>query len=242
MLLCGTETWMNLGPRWGSFWLFSLLFVIRILHGSKIMVSWSCFEREEFNLFVSIFRPTTCTRSPSAWTVRVGKFGDFGMHRWGSSYFHDERISSTLSSPFPSTSSSPHPLSISCSPACTSSTTLRAVFLLRTSPKKRWSLLTSLTSPQVMSPCPTTSWRLMSSPSQSPWPNHISPSNGSSRMWITMTPRSRRCFITHTEYMSITPSEKACLSVSRRRPCPSERGDPLWRANRATLLWQVVRS
>ena len=27
--------------------------------------------------------------------------------------------------------------------------------------------------------------------------------------------------------MSITPSEKACLSVSRRRPCPNERGDPL---------------
>ena len=27
--------------------------------------------------------------------------------------------------------------------------------------------------------------------------------------------------------MSITPSEKACLSVSRRRPCPSERRDPV---------------
>ena len=27
----------------------------------------------------------------------------------------------------------------------------------------------------------------------------------------------------HTEYMSTTSSEKACLSVSRRRPCPSER-------------------
>ena len=54
-----------------------------------------------------------------------------------------------------------------------------------------------------------------------------SPSNGSLRMWITMTPRSRRCFITHTEYMSITPSEKACLSVSCRRPFR-------WRAIRAT--------
>ena len=54
-------------------------------------------------------------------------------------------------------------------------------------------------------------------------------SEGSSRMWITMTPRSRSRFITHTEYMSITPSEKACLSVSRRRPCPNKRGDPLWR-------------
>ena len=34
-----------------------------------------------------------------------------------------------------------------------------------------------------------------------------------------MTPR--------TEYMSITPSEKARLLVSRRRPCPSERSDLL---------------
>ena len=64
----------------------------------------------------------------------------------------------------------------------------------------------------------------------------LSPSNGSSRMWITMTPRSRRWFITHTEYTSITPSEKACLLVSRRRPCPSERGDPLWR-EQGDLLW-----
>ena len=60
-------------------------------------------------------------------------------------------------------------------------------------------------------------------------------------MWITMTPRSRRCFITHTEYTSITPSEKACLSVSRRRPCPNERRDPLWR-EQGNLFWQVVRS
>ena len=91
--------------------------------------------------------------------------------------------------------------------------------------------------PQVMSPRTTTSWWLVSSPSQSPWPTHSSPSNGSSRMWITMTPRSRRCFITHTEYTSITPSEKACLSVSRCRPCPNTRGDPLWR-EQGDLLWQ----
>ena len=36
-------------------------------------------------------------------------------------------------------------------------------------------------------------------------------------------------------------SEKACLSVSRRRPCPNERRDPLWR-EQGDLLWQVVRS
>ena len=31
------------------------------------------------------------------------------------------------------------------------------------------------------------------------------------------------------ENKSITPSEKACLLVSRRRPCPIERGNPLWK-------------
>ena len=56
-----------------------------------------------------------------------------------------------------------------------------------------------------------------------------------------MTPRSRRCFITHTEYMSITPREKACLSVSRRRPCPSEQGDPL-ESEQRDPLHQVFRS
>ena len=140
---------------------------------------------------------------------------------------HDECISSILSLPFPSTSSSSHSSSISCTSSCTSSTTLRAVVTLRTSLERRWTLLTNPTSSQVMSPRTTTSWRVLSSPSQSPWPTHSSSSNGSSRMLITMTPRSRRCFITHTEYMSITPSEKTCLSVSRRRPCPSERRDPL---------------
>ena len=32
------------------------------------------------------------------------------------------------------------------------------------------------------------------------------------------------------------PSEKTCLSVSRRRPCPSERGDPLRREQRDLVM------
>ena len=72
-------------------------------------------------------------------------------------------------------------------------------------------------------------------------PTHNSPSKGSSRTWSTMTPHSRICFAKHTEYMSITPSEKACLSVSRRRPCPSERGD-LLESEQGDLLDQLVRS
>ena len=53
---------------------------------------------------------------------------------------------------------------------------------------------------------------------------HSSPSKGSPRTSSTMTPHSRICFVKHTEYMSITPSEKACLSVSRRRLCPERTG------------------
>ena len=109
------------------------------------------------------------------------------------------------------------------------------VVTLCTPPTRRWGLRTNPSPAQVMSPRTTTSWRLMSSPPQSPWPSNSSPNNGSSsssRMWITMTPRLRRCFITHTENKSITPNEKACLLVSRR-PCPKERRD---------LLWKEVRS
>ena len=59
-----------------------------------------------------------------------------------------ERYYSTLSSPFHPTSSSSHSLSISCSSSCTSSTTLMVVVTLRTSPKRRWTLLTNPTSLQ----------------------------------------------------------------------------------------------
>ena len=45
----------------------------------------------------------------------------------------------------------------------------------------------------------------------------------------------------HRENMPITHSEKACLLVSRRRPCPKERGDPL-ESEQGDLLDQVVRS
>ena len=131
--------------------------------------------------------------------------------------------------------------SISRSSCCQSLLLRELVVTLCTPPTRRWTLLTNPTHTQVMSPMISTSWRLMSSPSQSPWPSNSSPSNGSSRMWITMTPRSRRCFITHTEYMSVTPSEKACLLVSRRCPCPSERGD-LLENERGDLLDQLVRS
>ena len=42
-----------------------------------------------------------------------------------------------------------------------------------------------------------------------------------------VVPRSRRCFTAHTENMSITPSEKACLLVSRRRHVSERTGRPV---------------
>ena len=53
--------------------------------------------------------------------------------------------------------------------------------------------------------------------------------NDSSRMWITTMPQSVRCSSMHIENKSVTPSEKACLLVSRRRPCPTDRGNLLWK-------------
>ena len=74
-----------------------------------------------------------------------------------------------------------------------------------------------------MSPRTTTSWRLVSSPSQSPWPTHSSPSNGSSRMWITMTPRSRRCFIKNAHRVHVYHSQREGLSVGQSSSSVSER-------------------
>ena len=69
-----------------------------------------------------------------------------------------------------------------------------------------------------MSPTPTTSRRPQSSPTRSSWTRHRS---------STMTMHSRVCFAKLTEYIAITLHEKTCLSVCRRRQCPTERGDPL---------------
>ena len=127
---------------------------------------------------------------------------------------HDELISSSLSPPFPSTSSSLHSSSISCSPSCTSSTTLRAVETLRTPPKKK---MDSLDDSYLLTGYEPNAYDLKETYVESYTESLTYP------QWSTMTPHSRICFITHTEYMSITLSEKACLSVSRR-PCPERTG------------------
>ena len=76
---------------------------------------------------------------------RVAQVSLVRVISWSS---HDERISSTLSPPFPSPSSYSHSSLTSCTSSCTSSTTLRAVATLRISPEKRWTLLTTPTSSQ----------------------------------------------------------------------------------------------
>ena len=55
-----------------------------------------------------------------------------------------------------------------------------------------------------------------------------------------MTPHSTICCVKLTEYISITLNEKTCLSVSRRRQCPTERRD-LLEKELGDLLSQVVR-
>ena len=86
-----------------------------------------------------------CTPHRVAQVVRVSHV----IHACG------ERHSSTLSSPFHPTSSSSHSPSISCSPCCSFSTSLRTEVTLRTPPKKRWGLLTSATSAQPQARCAT---------------------------------------------------------------------------------------
>ena len=87
-----------------------------------------------------------------------------------------------------------------------------------------------------MSPTPTTSRRLLSSPTQSSWTRRrSSPTKGFPRTPSTMTLHSRVCFVKLTEYIAITLNEKTCLSVFRRQ-CPTERGDLLSKVARMHRL------
>ena len=92
-----------------------------------------------------------------------------------------------------------------------------------------------------MSPPASTSRRLPSSPTQSSWTRRrSSPTKGFPRTPTTMTLHSRVCFAKLTEYIAITLNEKTCLSVCRRRQCPTERGDLLG-TERGDLLSKVNR-
>ena len=77
-----------------------------------------------------------------------------------------------------------------------------------------------------MSPTPATSTRPQSRPSFRTR-RRSSPIKSLLRTPTTMTLHSRVCFAKLTEYIAITLHEKTCLSVCRRRKCPTERSDPL---------------
>ena len=96
-------------------------------------------------------------------------------------------------------------------------------------------------SPQVMSPTPTTSRRPQSSLTRSSWTRRrSSPTESPLRTPTTMTLHSRVCFAKLTGYIAITLHEKTCLSVCRRRQCSTERGDPL-ETERGDLLSKETR-
>ena len=99
-----------------------------------------------------------------------------------------------------------------------------------TTPATRvWTPLASSSSPQVMSPRPTTSTRPQSSPTCSSWTRRLSfPTKSLLRTPTTMTLHSKTCSIKYIERKPITLYEKTCLSVCRRRrQCPIEQGDLL---------------
>ena len=75
---CCSARWKrDLGPRCGPGDFFSLLFAVRILRGAMVMFSWSCFDHEEFNLFVSTLDPSLAQGRLPAWTAGIGWCGDF---------------------------------------------------------------------------------------------------------------------------------------------------------------------
>ena len=152
------------------------------------------------------------------------------IHGWS------ERHSSTLSYPFHPTFYSSDSLSISSSSCCPSTST-------RISSNTAYfanSEMGSTDESYSLTGYEPKDYYIMETYVESLTENS-SPSNGSLRMWITMTPRSRRRFKTHTENMSITPNEKACLLVSRRRPCPKVWRDPLLK-EQGDSLGKEVRS
>ena len=92
-----------------------------------------------------------------------------------------------------------------------------------------------------MSPKPTTSTRPQWSPTRRSWTRRrSSPTKSLLPTPTTMTLHSRVCLAKLTEYMSITLNEKTCLSVCRRRQCPTERGNFLG-TQRGDPLSKVAR-
>ena len=69
-----------------SLWVFSVLFVVRVLCDSMLYVLMIFLGTWRVQSFGVHLRPNACTGSTPAWTVRAGWCGDCEGHRWGSLY------------------------------------------------------------------------------------------------------------------------------------------------------------
>ena len=130
-----------------------------------------------------------------------------------------ERFSSTLSPPFHPTSFSSHSLSsISCTSYCTSSTICEGSSNTAYSAKKE---MESYDESYLLTGYEPKNYDFKETCVESLTESLTQPQFSEQRFLEDVDyddTRSRKCFTTHTEYMSITPSESR-----RRRPCPNER-------------------
>ena len=125
-----------------------------------------------------------------------------------------ERLSSTLFSPYTSRTSC-------LAPSTSSRTWCSKTNCCALHTTREWTCLTSSTSPQIMNPTPTTSRRLLSSPTQSSWTRRrSSPTKGFPWTPSTMTLHSRVCFVKLTEYIAILSVSLSSSSVSDRTVRP----------------------
>ena len=130
-----------------------------------------------------------------------------------------ERFFSTLSSPFNSTFSSFLTLSISCSSFYTFSTALRTVVVAYFVKKE----MDSTDKFYLLTGNEPKNYDLKETYVEFPWPSHSFSSSGNSRIWITMTSRSRRYFITHTGFHVFHSQREDLLSFGQSSSSVSER-------------------
>ena len=151
-----------------------------------------------------------------------------------------ERHSSTLSSPFHPTAASSHSPSISRSPCCTSSTTLRAVVTLRTPPKKEegihWRVLLTGYGPKNHDFKETYVESLTESltPPQLPEQRFLADVDFGDTALDEMRHNAHRVHVYHSQREGLSVGQSS-LSVSERT------GDPLWR-EQGDLLWKEVKN
>ena len=116
-----------------------------------------------------------------------------------------------------------HPL-FPCTSSRTSSTSLRAVAILCTPPKRVWTLFTTPTSFTGYEP---KDYYLKETHVESYTESLTKPQFSEQGFLEDVTPHSRRCFAKHIEYISLSPCEngQSSLSVSERTERPVQRAN-----------------